>query len=106
MPYRSPAPDARLGLAAVERNVARLAGRAARNARELAADAELQHELDTPGRDRGRTPVTRRGDHVRLTFAQRRLLEIARSFGPTGATQREIALRYKRLAGRTKRPRR
>ena len=30
------------------RNVARLAGRAARNARELAADAELQHDLDTP----------------------------------------------------------
>ena len=30
------------------RNVARLAGRAARNARELAADAELQRELDTP----------------------------------------------------------
>lgn len=29
-------------------NVARLARRAVRNARELAADAELQHELDTP----------------------------------------------------------
>ncbi|MGO9754671.1 MAG: hypothetical protein ACLP22_24960 [Solirubrobacteraceae bacterium] len=50
--------------------------------------------------------MTRRGDHVRLTFAQRRLLEIARSFGPTGATEREITLRYQRLAGRMKRPRR
>jgi hypothetical protein len=30
--------------------------------------------------------MTRRGDHERLTFAQRRLLEIARSFGSTGAT--------------------
>jgi hypothetical protein len=39
--------------------------------------------------------MTRRGHHVSLTFAQRRLLEIARSFGPTGATEREIALRYK-----------
>ncbi len=50
--------------------------------------------------------MTRRGDHERLTFAQRRLLEIARSFGPEGATERQIALRYKRLAGRTKTRRR
>ncbi len=30
------------------RKVAQLAGRATRNARELAANAELQHELDMP----------------------------------------------------------
>jgi len=49
----------------------------------------------------------RRGDcRERLTFAQRRLLEIAQSFGATGATERQIALRYKRLSGRARRRRR
>jgi len=47
----------------------------------------------------------RRNPH-RLTPSQRRLLEIIRSFGPTGATARVIELRRRRLADRPRRPRR
>ncbi len=39
----------------------------------------------------------RREDHDRLSFRQQRLLDVARSFGPAGATARQIQLRVRRL---------
>jgi hypothetical protein len=42
----------------------------------------------------------RRPAHLRLTPSQRRYLQIIGSFGPEGATHRQIDQRAERLAGR------
>jgi hypothetical protein len=42
----------------------------------------------------------RRNQHPRLTPSQKRLLAMIASFDRRGATQREIALRLRRTAGR------
>ncbi len=39
----------------------------------------------------------RRENHDRWSFCQQRLLDVVRSFGPAGATPRQIQLRVRRL---------
>ena len=46
------------------------------------------------------TPERKRDGHARLTPAQKRLLLVIRSFGAQGATERQIALKLRRTAGR------